>query len=300
MDWKTIPSLAALRAFEATARHATYAAAAAELNVTDAALRQHVRTLEARFGRSLVRRAGRGLALTEDGERLAGALAAGFGTIAESVDAMDRAGEARPVRIACTPAFAETWLMPRLPEFWRQHPDVQIDLAPSLRNVDLAGGAYDMAIRYGRGSWNWPKVHRLTSAAYTIVASPNYAASMSADISSATWLFEAGRTEHERWAAGRGIRFDGPGRRHYPTNSLVLSAARAGHGLSVQSWALVERDVAAGILKVIEREPDGDLAYYLLMAAESEAAVIFGKWLDREGACQSCDNPRNPHQDDLS
>ncbi|MEP3639840.1 MAG: LysR substrate-binding domain-containing protein [Paracoccaceae bacterium] len=279
MDWKSLPSLSALRAFEATSRHVTYAAAATELNVTDAALRQHVRALEARFGLKLVRRAGRGVALTEDGRRLAQSLSAGFETIAEGVDLLDRTGAVRPVRVACTPAFAETWLMPRLPEFWAQHPSVQIDLAPSLRNVDLASGSHDMAIRYGTGNWHWPVTHRLASAAYTIVAAPSFAASMREDLISATWLFEAGRVEHERWAAERGVGFDGLQCRRYPTNSLVLSAARAGHGLSVQSWALIERDIEAGTLQVIDREPEGDLAYYLLIASERTEAVRLAEWL---------------------
>ncbi|MGA7972126.1 MAG: LysR substrate-binding domain-containing protein, partial [Pseudolabrys sp.] len=234
------------------------------------------------------------VALTEDGQRLARTLASGFGTIAEGVRAMDRTGEARPVRVACTPAFAEIWLMPRLSEFWAQHPDVHIDLAPSLRNADLAGGAHDMAIRYGRGDWNWPNTRRLASAAYTIVAAPSYAASMPADLAAATWLFEAGRGEHERWAAERSIRFDGPDRRHYPTNSLVLSAARAGHGLSVQSWALVERDVAAGTLQVIERDADSDLAYYLLVAVERTATSALEEWLRQQGAAFEVGRPNRP------
>ncbi len=174
MHWRKIPSLAALRAFEAVARNRTYAAAASELNVTDAALRQHVRTLEARFECSLIRRAGRGVALTDDGVALARHLAEGFQRIERGVDDLDFRGETRPIRVAVTPSFAEIWLMPRLSEFWVNHPDVQIDLAPSLHNADLESGAYDLAIRYGRGDWNWPDTQRMVSAAYTVVASPGY------------------------------------------------------------------------------------------------------------------------------
>ncbi|MEM8795824.1 MAG: LysR substrate-binding domain-containing protein [Pseudomonadota bacterium] len=291
MDWKALPSLAALRAFEATARHTTYAAAARELNVTDAALRQHVRALEAEFGCDLVRRAGRGVALTDDGKELARSLAAGFGTIAEGVAAMARRGIDRPVRVACTPAFAETWLMPRLAEFWIRYPDIKVELAPSLKNADLESGTYDIAIRYGRGDWDWPNTHLLASAAYTIVAEPRYASSVKGDISAGTWLFETGRKEHERWAENRGIRFFGDNRRHYPTNSLVLSAARAGHGLSLQSWALVERDVSEGILTVVEREDDNDLAYYLLMASSRKEAILFADWLQNGEALNVEDRP---------
>lgn len=282
MDWKNLPSLAALRAFEATARHTTYAAAAVELNVTDAALRQHVRTLEARFSRPLVRRAGRGIELTDEGISLAKALATGFGAIAEGVADMDRTRANQPVRVACTPAFAETWLMPRLPDFWSRYPQVEVDLAPSLRNVDLAGGAYDLAIRYGRGGWGWPDTARIASAAYTIVAAPTYNRPTDDNLNAATWLFEVGRTEHKIWATDRGLDYDGPSCRFYPTNSLVLSAVRAGHGISVQAWALVESDISHGTLHALETVEDDTLAYYLLTASPRSEALKFRDWLLEE------------------
>ena len=281
MNWKDIPPLSALRGFEATARHATYAAAADELNVTDAALRQHVRTLEAYLGCHLVVRAGRGIALTDEGRRLANALSAGFQTILAGVSDLKRDAAERPVRVACTPAFAENWLVPRLPAFWKTHPEISVDLAPSLRNADLAAGGHDMAIRYGRGSWDWPDVRRLVSAAYTVVHAPHLAI---ADLAHATWLFEEGREEHAKWSAERGIHHGVAEIRLYPTNSLVLSAVRAGHGVSVQSWALIEHDLEAGILKAIDREPDDDLAYYLLLASKRAACSIFADWLIEEAS----------------
>ncbi len=80
MNWSRIPSLAALRAFEATARGQSFSKAARELNVTHAAIAQHVRSLEAEFGEALVVRQGRGLILSPEGQRLADALSAGFET----------------------------------------------------------------------------------------------------------------------------------------------------------------------------------------------------------------------------
>lgn len=58
-----------------------------------------------------------------------------------------------------------------------------------------------------------------------------------------------------------------------------LSAARAGHGLSVQSWALIERDIEVGTLQVIDPEPEGDLAYYLLIASGRAEAALLAEWL---------------------
>ena len=87
MDWRQIPSLSALRAFEAAARTGSLSAAARELNVTHAAIAQHLRKLEEHVGRALMRREGRGMALTEDGQRLAQPLGQAFGQIADAMRA---------------------------------------------------------------------------------------------------------------------------------------------------------------------------------------------------------------------
>src|SRR4028118_1529865 len=91
-DWRHLPSLSSLRAFEVAARQRSFSEAARALNVTHAAISQAVRGLEAELGTTLLRRDGRGLALTDDGERLARALRDGFGTIAAGGEGL-RGGE---------------------------------------------------------------------------------------------------------------------------------------------------------------------------------------------------------------
>jgi X-X-X-Leu-X-X-Gly heptad repeat protein len=105
MDWKMIPSLAALRAFEATSRLQSLSQAAAELNVTHAAVSQHLRTLEAEFGCALMDRIGRGVQLTDQGRLLANALADGFGTIADGVAQLRDAQTSRPLVVCVTPSL---------------------------------------------------------------------------------------------------------------------------------------------------------------------------------------------------
>jgi len=284
MDWKRIPSLAALRAFEATARCGSYVAAARELNVTDAALRQHIRTLEAHFDTPLIARAGRGIALTEAGVELSAGLADGFARIQGTVDQVRNRRRTRPVRVALTPAFAENWLIPRLAPFWTEHPDIEIDLAPSIKPVDLGRGEHDLAIRYGTGDWPDCEAHMLAPADYTVVASPNLpgaapVASLAA-LQDAVWLFEDGREEHRRWAQGHGLNYDAERNRFYPDNSLVLSAVRAGHGFSVQSQALVETDLKTGVLVAVFTERNARLGYYLLHPKRlRREAELFSKWI---------------------
>ncbi len=148
-----LPSLAALRAFEAAARTLSFSEAGREMNVSHAAVAQNVRRLEAELGRPLMARSGRGLALTADGAALARGLSEGFGTIRATLAAFAADDAARPLRITMTPNFAVGFLIPRLGGFHRAHPEVELDLDPSARVVDLAAGGVDLAIRYGNGGW---------------------------------------------------------------------------------------------------------------------------------------------------
>ena len=284
MDWRKLPSLAALKAFEATARRKSYSAAARELNVTDAAIRQHVRGLEEFFALSLMQRSGRGVALTEQGSKLAASVAAGFQTLLAGVEELRSDDEARPLKIALTPAFAENWLMPRLGRFWAEYPDIETELAPSLRVVDLKSDGFDLAIRYGHGDWPGYRAELLASAEYVVVATEAFMAGRAAGTLAALkdlpWLFEASRTEHQVWAEARGIDFNAARNRFYPTNSLVLSAVRAGYGLSLQARALVERDLRDGTLVQVFSEDPGSLGYYMVTRPEPRHKLkIFMRWL---------------------
>lgn len=284
MDWRNIPSLASLRAFEAAARRGSYAAAARDLNVTEAAIRQHLRALEVFFDRPLAIRQGRGIGLTETGAKLAKAVAAGFQTIRAGIEDLRNDDETRPLKIALTPAFAENWLMPRLGQFWADHPEIEIELAPSLKVTDLQQSGIDLAIRYGHGSWPGCRSELLASAEYVVVATDQFMqgrnVSNLSQLRACAWLFETGRSEHRLWTADRGIDFDATRNRFYPTNSLVLSAARAGHGLSLQSRALIERDLENGSLVNVYSEDPGTLAYYIVTRpAPRRQAAIFKRWL---------------------
>jgi len=97
MDWRNSPSIAALRAFEAAARHASLSAAARGLNVTHAAIARHVRTPEDHFGLSPMQREGQAMALTPEAQPLSRALSEGFATIASAVRDL-AAGALRAVR----------------------------------------------------------------------------------------------------------------------------------------------------------------------------------------------------------
>lgn len=285
MNWSDIPSLSALRAFEAAARTGSLSNAARELNVTHAAIAQHLRGLEAHFGRAVMKRSGRGMALTELGAQLIGPVQDGFAQIAHGVLSATTTEEARPVNLSVTPAFAETWLMPRLGKFWQAHPDIPLSIQPSFALVDFARDDVDMAIRFGRGHWPGHDVTYLTDANYVIVAAPELAETLPMcdipGLAGQSFIFEPGYPEARRWMESQGLVIPDDDIRPLPTFSMVLSAVRAGAGISILSAPIVARDLEQGTLVSVCASDEDEIGYWILTrkAAVSPRLRTLKKWL---------------------
>lgn len=285
MSWRDVPSLSALRAFEATARLNSFSAAARELNVTHAAVAQHVRSLESDFGTSLVFREGAGMALTDEGRTLAAALGDGFSAIQAGVAHLRTARDQGPLKVSLTPSFAENWLMPRIGAFWAEHPAIKVALHPSMEVEDLRRGGFDLAIRYGHGSWPGVEAEMLAPANFVVVGVPKLAArlqSRSMDaLCTLPWILEAGRDEQRLWAGDAGLDLTCTQFSELPTNSMVLSAARAGSGLAIQTRAVIEDDLAAGRMVCLHEAEPTDLGYYLVHVPgqRSDDLKTFVRWL---------------------
>ncbi|MFQ1701453.1 LysR family transcriptional regulator [Loktanella agnita] len=285
MDWRDIPSLAALRAVEAAARCRSFSKAAEELNVTHAAIAQHLRAIEAQLGAALMRREGRGMVLTDTGRQLGGSLSEGFGIIASGVRAVAAEVADRPLSISVTPSFAENWLMPRLAGFWATHPGLGLSINPSTGVVDLRRDGFDLAIRYGQGDWLGVQATRLADADFTVIAAPSLLqgrkAQSLADVSDLPWLFELVHGEARQWVTEAGLNIADCQMNEVATLSMLLSAVRAGGGVSVASSALVADDIAAGRLVAVVSERREGLAYYIVHPPDrlTDPARIFKKWL---------------------
>lgn len=143
-----LPPLTALRAFEAAARHMSFAAAADELNVTPAALSFQIKSLEAHFGAPLFRRLNRAVELTEAGVALAPGVTDGFQTLAAAWRAAQRTQDHQSLTVTAGPAFTAKWLAPRLFEFAQAHPEIDLRFSASLRIMDFARDNIDVAIRF--------------------------------------------------------------------------------------------------------------------------------------------------------
>jgi LysR family glycine cleavage system transcriptional activator len=285
MDTLRLPSLTALRAFDAVARGGGFSAAARALNVTHAAIAQQVRALERDLGVALLYREGRGLALTEDGETLAAALRDSFAQIAAAVTQITGPAQSRPLRITMTPSFASQWLMPRLRGFWSAHPDLPLTLHPDKRIVDLHRDGMDLAIRFGDGHWPGHDVTLLAPAAYAVVAAPSLLQGRTRltrdDMRALPWVIEDDWPEQTLWLRRFGIDPDTVQGPRLPTEELALEAARQGYGLHLELPALIEDDLARGRLVTVHQGESEGLGYFLVTrpGPVKPALRLFTRWL---------------------
>lgn len=284
-DWRSIPSLTALRAFAATAELRSFSQAARVLNVTHAAVAQQVRALEDQLGRPLVQREGRGVSLTTDGEQLAEALGEGFGAIQRGLEAL-RAGEAdRPVRVTLTASFAAQWLMPRLKDFWEEQPDIGLSLHPDSKVVDLHRERMDVGIRYGSGDWPGLEVQYLASARLVIAGAPSLIGDKTrmttAELADMDWVLSRSWPEQDALLRQLGLDPDALSRTDISSEELAIAAARQGLGLVVETAALIESDVADGRLRIVHEALEKLPAYFIvtLPGPKRAAARAFLKWL---------------------
>ncbi|MEP5155410.1 transcriptional regulator GcvA [Planktotalea sp.] len=139
----------ALRAFEAAARHLSFADAAAELNVTPAALSFQIRSLEDHLGAPVFHRRNRAVDLTEIGTALYPEVAEGLTTLNRAWSSARRRVTASNLTITAGPAFTSKWLAPRMFTFAQANPDLELRFSATLRILDFARDEIDVAIRFG-------------------------------------------------------------------------------------------------------------------------------------------------------
>lgn len=283
MRWRDLPSLSALRAFDATARSGSFAEAGRMLNVTHAAVTQAVRGLEAELGMQLVRRAGRTVALTAAGERLAKALDDGFGAVEAGLQALREAEARRVVRVTTTTFIAETHVMPRLPEFWARHPGIEVAMSPSPSKVDLARDGFDMAIRALSEGWvEGPdeEIRPLCRSQVIAVCAPSLAA-LGLHPQDMPWVIGIDRHWELAEVAGTGLDVTRLKRVEVGSPHLEMSACRQGLGAGTATEIICRADLEAGRLV---RLPLGGLpvvtyAIVLPRGPRRPAVEAFAGWL---------------------
>lgn len=283
-------SLKAVQAFATIVRHGSVTHAAVELGVTGSALSHLLRDLEARLGVPLFDRVGRGLVPTEDGRRLADAVVPAFAQIDHALAEFSR--RRIELRISTLSTFASSWLIPRLVRFQERHPDIELLVATSTRNVDFDRESFDCAIRHGQGDWPNVQVKKLYADGLVPVVSPQLAAETGlvrpADLNKARLLHaRARRGDWAAWLDKAGIQGIDTG--HGPvfeTRAQVVQAAIGRLGAMVIDPWLVADEIRQGHL-VIPFGPVVPLpaAYWLVWPqrrGQTRPLAAFRDWLEEE------------------
>lgn len=279
--------LNALRAFEVSARHLSFTRAAQELNLTQAAVSQHVKNLEQRLGTPLFRRVPRGLALTDEGQALLPVLMESFERMASTLATFKGSQKREVLSVGAVGTFVVGWLLPNLKDFQRRHPFIELRLFTNNNRVDLAGEGLDCAIRFGDGHWHGTEATPLLRAPLAPVCAPALAARIRSvrDLGRETLLRSYRPEEWLEWfrAAGAppplltGPLFD---------SSLVLAdAAAQGAGVALLPVKLFGRDLQSSrLVRLFDVEVDVG-GYWLtrLKSRRSSAAMrAFSEWMVRQ------------------
>lgn len=251
---RKLPPLAALRAFEAAARHSSFKRAANELAVTPTAISHQIRLLEATLGLQLFVRGTRRVDLTRAGHRLYPVLRDGFDAFEQAIIEL---GKPRRdvLTLSATPLFTARWLVPRVDSFRAANPGVDLRLHATLEPVDLLGGEADAAIRYGRGPFPGLVSEPLVAQNFVPMCSPALGLTSPdqlrhAPLLHSEWLHQGPDTPNwPRWGRLAGI--DGVDWTRgvtFTDESHVIQAAIAGQGVALLSPLLLSAELEVGSL----------------------------------------------------
>ena len=279
--------LNALKAFSVLAETRNYSRAGHALNVTHAAVIQQVKALENHFGVALAMRAGRGVTFTQEGERLARELEAGFSYIHRGVNALSDARHQQPVQVTTSPVFAVKWLMPRIADFQTLHPDVTLLINPTGQTIELRPGGIDLAIRYGRYDRVTDVRDVLLQLDMVVVASPSCLGdeqvTTPADLFRFPWLQELGTTEATDWFGLHGVNLDQPLMITHMPGNLIIDAVKRGDGVTYTSRQWFMDEIESG--ELIEFFPEERAGFFALHTQPGEprrATRLFLEWLQQQ------------------
>ncbi|NWB63767.1 transcriptional regulator GcvA, partial [Pseudomonas sp. F1002] len=291
--------LNALRAFEASARHQSFSAAAVELNVTPAAVGQLVRTLEDWLGSPLFVRGSSGrarLVPTEAAERALPDIRAGFDRLALGMERLSEGSISGVLTVAVSPAFAAKWLLPRIDRFQAVCPETDVRLDTNLKPVDFVAQRIDIGVRYGTGRWPGLTAEKLMDEEVYPVCSPQLLREhrrlqKPSDLAQEMLIHDLSMDSHsgfpswETWMQKAGSKDTLSLRGMQINNSAaVLQAAVEGHGVALARSVMAHDDLASG--RLVRLFPDisvaSELAYYVVYRPECASLpklATFRDWL---------------------
>lgn len=283
-----LPSLNALRVFEVAARQLSYSRAADELFLTQSAVSHQIKTLEGELGVRLFRRVGHAMLLTDEGQRLFAHVRDGLARLAKGLSELRADNRAEALTVSAAPSLAAGWLVPRLSDFYRRHPDIDVNLRATTALADFESDGVELALRYGPGKWPGLRAEKLLTADIFPVCSPHYRGGRlpqaARELLDAVLLHVAGLSWDE-WFKSAGIELDAPLRGpRFNDYGLAIQAAKRGQGVMLGRDVFVKEKLASGqLVRLMENQPAlPTFAYYIAYPEDTELtnrARYFRDWL---------------------
>lgn len=285
-----LPPLSHFRPFEATARLGSVTRAAEELGRTHGAVSKQLQLLQEQLGVALFEKAGTGLRLNENGAALFATVTQAFDLLEARCDELKSGRKETDVHITCSATFAMVWLVPRLTEFYRLHPDCRVQLS-------MASSSYDSGARRTRDnvdiSLSWDRLSRprvarnallLGSVSFGLVSAPDYPLRKRGNRFSFPTRISHDRMDKEwqSWQEVTGHEVTTDSEIRFPHMHLCIGAAVAGLGVALTERRFALNELQSG--KLIERSPfleieDGFVASINPTRKNSPAVVNFLHWL---------------------
>ena len=291
---RRLPSLNALKAFEAAARHESFTRAAAELCVTQGAVSHQVKALEAELGVKLFRRERQRLAITRAGREYLAVVRDAFDRVALGTERLVQRQNSGVLTVSTSPDFAAKWLVNRLGRFAVAHPEVDLRIAAQMHHVDFAREDVDLAVRHGDGNWPGLASVSLCPEELFAVCSPKLLADdRGAGHASVVLKFPLlhfnDRNDWDRWLAAAGLAdvaaIHGPVFNHA---SMLIDAAVNGQGIALARTSLAAWDLLNGrLVRFLSIVLPVYKLYWIVWPAVTSALpkiITFREWLRDEAA----------------
>ncbi|EXI72176.1 MAG TPA: transcriptional regulator GcvA [Candidatus Accumulibacter phosphatis] len=281
-----LPPMHALEAFEAAARQQSFVKAADELCVTQSAVSHRIRQLEDDLGVRLFLRLNRNIVLTPPGERYLAGIRAALADIERATHAIARSVR-HELRVSVAPAIGSKWLVSRLADFQRQHPDIDLILSTSTQLGIIRSGEVDVGVRYGHGKWPGLPAFKMSDEVLVTVCSPDYPARVGG-LDEPRHLARASLLRHpilpwRPWLQAAGLDWPEPaGGVRFDDAVMMIEAAAAGNGVALSPRRLVEPHLAAGSLIQAFAIEAIDHGYHVLLSPDAQArpwVMGFVNWL---------------------
>ena len=273
---RSLAFIKTLLGFEAAARHLSFTKAARELNVTQTAISHQIKSLEQQLEVRLFHRTGKTISLTSAGEKLLPVTSESFDKLESVIYQIKKESRNPVLTVSVTPSFATQWLVPRLGQFWRDYPDVELNVHHSLALANFVSDGIDMAVRGGQDDWPGLKSEFLFSLDLSPVCHPSllvgeFPLKRPSDLKHHTLLHEDNYQDWTLWLKAASVTDVDPcsGNIMNDSNSLSVAVQNC-QGVSLGRLSLIQDDLRSGkIVLPFDLNIKSSFSYYLVYPEEN-------------------------------